>query len=385
MNEKMFNPYQLQRALSLVPSMSKKELAQDIGILPSTLSSYLSGRCEPCNRVVERLNSVFVFPSNWYYLPEYNKKTKCFSYDPNLSASKREKSKNQAIRDIVHRAVGYVTSFVSIPTPKIVEAPDLTLLRSRKPSHSVKKIIEKVTIAQRLLWSLGNEPIQNLTLTAEANGIYCTYLNNVDSFSFLTHDGIPVVVLDSSKSLVANRFDLARELGHIILHRDIDWRLYEKDSEFRKMIVKEAEYFAYCFLLPTNGFLDSIPEKATIVDFKRAKANWLTSIATMIERASDAERIENKISLLIRLSQLGWRNTEPFDFGDEALPREHAQFFNKLSSLLLEESLISLHKIHTNLGLNVENYCYYLSVAKDIFKPKSQDLLNVVIKLKNTH
>jgi Zn-dependent peptidase ImmA (M78 family)/transcriptional regulator with XRE-family HTH domain len=333
MNEKIFNHAQLRRAISLVPSMSKKEIAQEIGVTNTTLSLYLSGSAVPCDRVMEKLSKIFVFPYTWYYLPESVSKPSCFSYNPKLSTSKRERSKHETVRDIVNMCADWLCNFVEITKPNLVKAPDFTLLRSNELNLSTKKLIEEVAEGQRSSWHLSNEPIQNLTFTCELNSIYCTYLNDIKPFSFWTGDGIPVVVLDKSKPLVASRFDLAVQLGHLILHKDINWRLYEKDSLFRKTIVTEAEYFASVFLLPTRGFLDSLPKNPTVIELKRAKPVWLTSIANMIKRAEEAGVIENSESMFVRLSQLDWRNSEPLDVGVEALSNESADFFNELSCI----------------------------------------------------
>lgn len=50
---------------------------------------------------------------------------------------------------------------------------------------------------------------------------------------------------------IRNRFDAAHELGHIILHRNIDEQSFKENY---KEVERQADLFAGSFLLPAESF-----------------------------------------------------------------------------------------------------------------------------------
>ncbi|WP_427339611.1 ImmA/IrrE family metallo-endopeptidase [Caloranaerobacter sp. DY30410] len=96
----------------------------------------------------------------------------------------------------------------------------------------------------------------------------------------------PFIFLGSDKdSAVRSRFDIAHELGHLLLHTHVDQEDL-KDPKVLKRIEKEAHYFVGAFLLPEDSFAQEVTS-ISIDHFISLKKRWKVSIASMIYRCDE--------------------------------------------------------------------------------------------------
>ncbi|MFD2077856.1 protein of unknown function [Actinopolymorpha cephalotaxi] len=102
-----------------------------------------------------------------------------------------------------------------------------------------------------------------------------------------------------------DRFTLAHELGHLVLHS----RRHSVDAEW------EANRFASAFLIPAHRAAEIFGPDATLIDFARAKAEWGLSIQALIVRAAELGLIgaDRAASLCEELRVRGWRHSEPVE------------------------------------------------------------------------
>jgi Zn-dependent peptidase ImmA (M78 family) len=124
------------------------------------------------------------------------------------------------------------------------------------------------------------------------------------------------------------RFTLAHEFGHIMLHS----RRRVSDPKLRQ---READYFAGALLLPRLWAQEEIAESLTLRGYMGIKAKFGISIHAIIARAQRLGLItrNRERSLMIQLSSRGWREEEPVNVGRE-------------SPLLLHTELVALHGAH---------------------------------------
>lgn len=177
--------------------------------------------------------------------------------------------------------------------------------------------------ALRKFWNLGNKPIENIIRLVEQNGIlvttFATETDDIDAFSqFVELDGksIYLIALSSNKESAARiNFDIAHELGHIILH---EWSEDEDaiSREAFKNKEKEANEFASAFLLPENEFAKEVSLDPQNLDYYiQLKRKWKVSIAAMLYRSCSLGIItQNQYQYMIRVMQnKEWRKSEPLD------------------------------------------------------------------------
>ena len=120
---------------------------------------------------------------------------------------------------------------------------------------------------------------------------------------------------DNKTSAARIHFDIAHELGHILLHgwsEDIETLSRE---EFRE-IEQQAHSFAGAFLLPRDTFLEDLGVYGNSIDYYcELKKKWKVSIAAMIRRAYNLEAISQFTyqQLMRTMQKRGIRKVEPLD------------------------------------------------------------------------
>ena len=126
---------------------------------------------------------------------------------------------------------------------------------------------EEVAAQVRKYWDIGTGPIKDLQYLLEKNGIIVTGFDTnedkIDAFSQRTivagNDIYFIAVALGNRPEGRIRFDMAHELGHILLHPwSEDLEAITKD-EF-KARERQANMFASAFLLPRDSFGKDILE-----------------------------------------------------------------------------------------------------------------------------
>lgn len=222
------------------------------------------------------------------------------------------------------------------------------------PDLSNIKGIEQKSIALRQYWGLGLEPVDNMVDLLENNSIpvFCINTNQVKIDAYSQYlDERPIVVLNSSRGTAVRwRFDIAHELGHLILHKNISKSELDDPIKYEQ-IEKEANIFASAFLLPKDSFGVSIAsDKLTY--FLKLKKKWKVSVAAMIYRAKSLEIIsEEKAERLSKqISIKGWRKEEP---GDSEISYERPSVVKNIidgivTDKVIASSLIEKIRMSTN-------------------------------------
>jgi len=103
-----------------------------------------------------------------------------------------------------------------------------------------------------------------------------------------------------------DRFTIAHELGHIVLHT---YRTPCDEAEV------EAHRFAGALLLPRARAVDLISPTTTLSEYARIKAGFGISIQAIIMRAGHLGLIDEarKTSLMVQVGARGWRTAEPVE------------------------------------------------------------------------
>lgn len=233
--------------------------------------------------------------------------------------------------------VDYVEQFVSLPPVDF-------------PSISVSSLdqIEDAAENCRLHWNLTvDEPIVNMTRVVEnAGAIVATFVGTspkIDAFSMNTRR--PIIVRSMAKeSVTRQRFDIAHECGHLILHKDA----VGKDEQLKE---DEANRFASSFLLPKRTFQREFPHRKHRLDWKAMfamKRDWNVSVQAILRRAFDLKLINSAQyrSGNIFLSKQGFRKSEPF----EPAELERAELMKLAVETMCEEYRKGLDNVANDLG-----------------------------------
>jgi Zn-dependent peptidase ImmA (M78 family) len=148
-------------------------------------------------------------------------------------------------------------------------------------------------------------------------------------------------------------FNLAHELGHVILHAGV-----EVKSDNLSAIEKQANRFAGAFLLPRETFSREVLG-TSIGFFKSLKERWGVAIAAMAYRCKDLDIFtDNQFSYLFRqMNAQRIRKVEPLD---DEFPVNRPSMLSEAIRMLVEHGVHTRDQIERSLGWNmrdVESLC----------------------------
>ncbi len=158
---------------------------------------------------------------------------------------------------------------------------------------------------------LGVEPIPSMTAVLEAAGVIVVPVDldsvKLDAIGGWPEHGAPIILVATHAPGDRQRFTLAHELGHAVLHDGSG-----DDQE------AEADRFASAFLLPPAMARTEL-RNPTLSSLVALKARWGMSIAALGRRARDlgfmSERAYREFN--IRLSSTGMHRKEPVEIPTE--------------------------------------------------------------------
>lgn len=308
----------------LFRGLSLSDLSDKTGITKQALSLYENETIRPEINKLFLISKALDFPMDYFMCEEsFNVKTESTYFRSLMSTSKIARTSQSIRLEFIAKLYETLIDYVDFPDRNF---PNINFT-GRQKSNEDEDIqetqeIEAIATQCRRTWGLGYEPIDNLQKLIESKGIIVTSLDTkekeIDAFSqrtIINNNSVYIIVLNSSKNLVRSRFDLAHELGHVLLH---PWS--ENIEELSKQEFKDREAqankFAGAFLLPKESFGKEISHYPTKLDFYvHLKDKWNVSIQAMIYRAHQLNIITtSQYQYLMRqVSKRGWRLVEPND------------------------------------------------------------------------
>lgn len=349
MNKKEFRGERLKNA-RLFRGKTLTDLSSVTGISKQSLSLYENNRNKPDYEKINLISSVLNFPPEFFLQKDICKTTTEVTYFRSLSSATKMNRTVQSIKlEYVAKIYEILSSYIDFP---MLNLPIIYFNGSddefdEEKNQKTLEDIENIALKVRELWGLGDGPIQNLQFTLEQNGIIVTGFDTkedkIDAFSQHTklnnNEFFFICVDQGCKPEGRIRFDLAHELGHILLHpwsESLD--LISKD-EFKSR-EQQANIFASAFLLPKSSFGKDVQVFPTDLKYYEwLKKKWKSSIQSMLYRSYQLKIItNNQFQYMMRqISKNGWRQKEP---GDKPFYLNE-NIFQGAIDLLKEEKIVS--------------------------------------------
>ncbi len=176
--------------------------------------------------------------------------------------------------------------------------------------------IESAAENARQHWGLGTGPITSMMRVVENAGAIVTYFGDlserVDAFSMDRKR--PIIVRSSLKeSLFRQRFDLAHECGHLIMHRGL--------QTGDRITEGQAHRFASAFLFPRANVLREFPRGARLdwAALLLLKKRWKMALSALVRRGYDLGILTpvQYRTANIHLAKTGQRKVEVLDQDSE--------------------------------------------------------------------
>lgn len=297
------------RKLSLADLSSKTDLSKQL------ISIYENDDSLPDINNVLKLASALDVPVQFFYKKiEGNYCTDTVYFRSLLTSNKKDLNSAKKRMEYITLVFDYLSEFVDLPK---LNVPDVSF------SVDAELDYEEIAKSVRDYWGLLDDmPITNLKYLFEKNGIFIVASGEdackVDAFSrkIIFNNNINYVIgINDNKSYSRFMFDIAHELGHILLH---PWSENLEDLERVefKCREKQANEFASVFLMPKSGIeIDFMNKNLTLDYFVYLKSKWGISIQALIARAYKLEYLTfNQYDYLMRqISKKGFRKKEPLD------------------------------------------------------------------------
>ena len=224
--------------------------------------------------------------------------------------------------------------------------------------------IEQVALELREEWKLGHNPIPDLIDTLEEHGIRVfTVAGDEDEFfdglSAECCDDMPVVAVGSRWPGDRQRFTLAHELGHLVVHGRLAAGLDEE---------KAANRFAGAFLAPRDALYKTLGQKRKVLELQELillKAEYGMSVQGLLYRAGDLE------ILPVPARRAMWnflRNNGLYDKElGESYPPEETRLFKQRVYRAMAEDLIGDSKAAELLGIPLSELrqCRHMECPSD--------------------
>ena len=313
--------------------LSMQALADQVGLSANMIKKYEHNQSMPSSAVLLKLATALSVRTEYFFRPtqvslaqvEYRKK-----------ASASAKMIKQIEADVIERAERWqelANLWPEFPLPAFGFDGQLPAI------HSLNDI-EQVAIAVREHWQLGQNPLPDLIDLLESKGILVivSEVEQADKFDGLqAHIGDqPVIVVSAHWPGCRQRFTLAHELGHLLLHTLLPAELDEEQA---------CNKFAAAFLLPASGVFQHLGTRRTTLEPQELyflKQEYGLSMQACLYRASDLGVITSakRQSLFMLFSREGWRKTEPGD----PYPKENTRLFKRLIYRAMAEGIISESK-----------------------------------------
>jgi Zn-dependent peptidase ImmA (M78 family)/transcriptional regulator with XRE-family HTH domain len=308
----VFDPARLRIARHAA-MITKKDLAQRIGVTPAAVSQYENGTTTPSAKVVASLALALGLPVEFFAAdrPLGEAPTTVAHFRSLRATTQQERDRAFAHALLTWEFTKVLQRSVRLPA---LDLPTDISIRVEDPLSKAEDAARRA----REYFGLATGPIPHVIRLMESRGVICTRLpaqtHRVFAFS-CSFPERPVVVLAAERThRAASRFDASHELGHLVMHPD--------EEPGSHPVERQANAFAAEFLAPAAEIADLLPSKPDWKRFLELKSIWGISIQALLYRAKSLRVMPEHVyrRAITEVSARGWRTQEPGDDGSAENP-----------------------------------------------------------------
>ena len=298
--------------------ISQDQLADAAGVSQALISAVESGNRQATEDLIAAVQTATATPRSFFDVAPMDLSTGTLRFRKLTNAKRSDTRRTETLVQEAYRIAGDLLRGESYRLPSLPQTTETVLSDD---------VIEGLAVETRDALGIdADAPVVHVTRLLERGGIAVAPLvlpgADVHPDDAVGHFGASLWASPAEHPLVGyfptgagdrQRFTLAHELGHLVLHLG---RPRTTDPEL------EAHRFAGAFLLPRermNEALGGGVSPLTLRDLAQMKARWGVSIQAIIMRGSHLGLIDSarKVSLYKQLSARGWRRYEPVSVAHE--------------------------------------------------------------------
>lgn len=325
--------------------------AEHLDVTRQAVAQYETGQTAPSGEIMGKIIALTAQPPSFFVTHRERPGCEAMPFWRSLKRMeahhrRRITRRLQWARDIT----SFVEKFIEVPEVKL---PSLDFDLREDDEEQIERAAESL----RDFWGLGRGPIKDLASTLEDNGIILVreLVNCPDMNAVSVWQGGRPFILFSAEVTSGPRslFNLAHELGHILLHAGAEVSIKNIDH-----IEKQANRFAGAFLLPRESFSQEVLG-TSINYFKSLKSRWGVAISAMAYRCKDLQifNVNQHAYLMKQMNIMKIRKVEPLD---DSIKVEDPSILAESIKMLVHHGVQTRDQIESALCLNmsdVESIC----------------------------
>lgn len=278
--------------------LSQLELAEKLGVSTSHMSRIEQDFIEVGENHLKAISAVLNYPEQFFYQEGE-------TLPPALALRKRNIVAQKVLLPIDAQVNIYrltIEKLIKAISYTDINLPVLDIEKLGSPAEAARKL--------RKLWKVEKGAINNLTQVLEDNGLFLINFDfntdRVDGMSILADNKFPIMFSNKRSLGDRQRFTLAYELGHLVMH-------LQTNPSFTRDISHEANEFAAEFLMPEKDIKGDFKDGVTLNILADLKRKWKVSMQALLYRANDIGVITDnqKRYLINQFNSMNIRRREP--------------------------------------------------------------------------
>lgn len=334
--------------------ISQSELAKKIGVSQGKLSKAEKGEQGLPDEVFQNLCRILEYPSKFFYQKSPSAPVSHYYYRKRITIPQKLVMQVESVVKIFRQNIDSLTD--------AVELPEFRLPTFDPDVETPESIAQKI----RYVLNITKGPVPNLVNLLENNGIIVVKTDllseKIDGISTFSDKGNRIIFLNERMPYDRQRFSLAHELGHMLMHFDI--------PTITEDVEDEANRFASEFLMPRNEIINSL-RQLNFQKLGELKRYWKVSMKSLVYRAKNLKMIDDRQyrNLMINFSKRGMTKSEPIQ-----LPEEKPFVVEEIIRMHLNDLSYTAKELANIIHLGIDEFENRFLISE---KPKLRVLRNV--------
>lgn len=354
---------------------SRKELGEALNVSEQAVWQFENQMTTPSFETIVALKRLFSVKTAYFY---QEKKALVVVKEENIAYREadivsRKKTKAEAeYLNTIYPIISTIESYLDVPKGNIQQIRD-TILNYYYSSEEITRVeVQQIAEQAREMLDISLDNC-DLLYKIEKSGVHIVEKNiggKADAYSTWSKDRqTAFIVLGKRKSAVRRNFDLAHELGHLLMHVDREFLSLNK-NEYNKLEA-EANMFASFFLLPEKEFLKDFSKLSYISNpdsYVEMKMKYHVSIQALEMRAYKLGLLtpQQNTYFYRQVAKKEYRKKEPLD---EEMILKRPGKIRSIMHLVFSNHLLSLADFLEDLHVESEYVSKLFTIEKEFFHP----------------
>lgn len=282
-----FDPARLTQA-RLRAGLTKRAVAERLGVSAAAVGQYEAGITRPRPDLVPKLAALLDVPAEFFLpgRPRVHLDISTAHFRSLRKTPLHQRAKAVAHVEQLWELVHALELRVQFPVVGLPGFAGGEMSPQELPGDPVAAAREL-----RARWKLGLGPIPHLVRLLESQGIVVAFLPLtdpddacIDAFStFRLPRPVIVMTPERATDVFRYRFSAAHELGHLVLHGDVQAGDTQQE--------READRFAAEFLTPRDSITPQLPPRIDFAVLTELQRHWGVSVKSLITRYRELGKI----------------------------------------------------------------------------------------------